>query len=151
MPRPASRTTSRCSWSRRRDTTVVLHVDDAVPLPGPGLIAGTKTIEAKHDAITAFVAATLRAMNEIKANPAVGLDAAIKEVPELAADRAGQAAVLDGDGRLVDGPAPGDARSRRDRRGGLDVVDPRHERPEAAEEAGRDQGLVQTDLLPPAD
>jgi NitT/TauT family transport system substrate-binding protein len=73
---------------------VVLHIDDAIPLPGPGLIAGTKTIDAKHDAITAFVAATLRAMNEIKANPAAGLDAAVKAVPELAADREGQAAVL---------------------------------------------------------
>jgi putative riboflavin transport system substrate-binding protein len=74
--------------------TVVLHVDDSVPLPGPGLIAGTKTLDAKHDAIAAFVAATLRAMNEIKANPSVGLDAAIKAVPELASDNAGQAAVL---------------------------------------------------------
>jgi NitT/TauT family transport system substrate-binding protein len=73
---------------------VVLHIDDAIPLPGPGLIAGTKTIDAKHNPITAFVAATLRAMNEIKANPAVGLDAAIRAVPELAGDREGQAAVL---------------------------------------------------------
>ena len=72
----------------------VLHVDDSVPLPGPGLIAGTKTLDAKHDAIAGFVAATLRAMNEIKANPAAGLDAAIKAVPELASDRDGQAAVL---------------------------------------------------------
>src|SRR5689334_96742 len=72
----------------------VLHIDDAVPLPGPGLIAGTKTLEAKHDAVAGFVAATLRAMNEIKANPAVGLDAAIKAVPELGSDRGGQAAVL---------------------------------------------------------
>jgi NitT/TauT family transport system substrate-binding protein len=72
----------------------VLHIDDAVPLPGPGLIAGTKTLEDKHDAIAGFVAATLRAMNEIKANPSVGLDAAIKAVPELGSDRTGQAAVL---------------------------------------------------------
>ena len=74
--------------------TVVLHIDDAVPLPGPGLIAGVKTLDDKHDAIAAFVAATLRAMNEIKANPASGLDAAFKAVPELASDREGQAAVL---------------------------------------------------------
>ena len=75
-------------------TTTVLHIDDAVPLPGPGLIAWTKTLEEKHDAIAGFVAATLRAMNEIKAKPSVGLDAAIKAVPELASDKTGQAAVL---------------------------------------------------------
>ena len=49
----------------------------------------------KHDAVAAFVAATLQAMVEIKANPTVGLDAAIKAVPELANDRETQAALLD--------------------------------------------------------
>lgn len=85
--------------------TTVLHVDDSVPLPGPGLIAGTKTLDAKHDAIAGFVAATLRAMNEIKANPTAGLDAAIKAVPELASDREGQAAVLAATIQSWSGPA----------------------------------------------
>jgi NitT/TauT family transport system substrate-binding protein len=85
--------------------TTVLHVDDSVPLPGPGLIAGTKTLDARHDAIAAFVAATLRAMNEIKANPSAGLDAAIKAVPELASDREGQAAVLAATIQSWSGPA----------------------------------------------
>jgi len=85
--------------------TTVLHVDDSVPLPGPGLIAGTKTLDAKHDAIAGFVAATLRAMKEIQANPAAGLDAAIKAVPELASDRDGQAAVLAATVQSWSGPA----------------------------------------------
>ena len=34
-------------------------------------------------------------MNEIKANPAVGLDAAIAEVPELASQKELQKAILD--------------------------------------------------------
>ena len=76
------------------DKATVLRIDDITPLPGPGLIAGTAALETKRDAIAAFVAATLRAMKEIKANPAVGLDAAIVAVPELAADRDAQAAVL---------------------------------------------------------
>ncbi len=63
---------------------VVLHVDDITPLPGPGLIASAKTIDAKHDAIAAFVAATLQAMDEIKADPTVGLEASTAAVPELA-------------------------------------------------------------------
>jgi NitT/TauT family transport system substrate-binding protein len=74
--------------------TVVLHIDGAVPLPGPGLIAGTTTIDTKRDALAGFVAATLRAMKEIKADPTVGLDAAIVAVPELASQRDLQAAVL---------------------------------------------------------
>jgi NitT/TauT family transport system substrate-binding protein len=75
-------------------TPVVLTIDDITPLPGPGLIASSKTIDAKHDAIAGFVAATLHAMADIKADPTVGLDAAIKDVPELASARDAQAAIL---------------------------------------------------------
>jgi NitT/TauT family transport system substrate-binding protein len=76
---------------------VVLHVDDVVALPGPGLIAGTATLDRKKDAVTAFVGATLRAMTEIAADPSLGLEAAIKAVPELGKDettRATQQAIL---------------------------------------------------------
>jgi NitT/TauT family transport system substrate-binding protein len=72
----------------------ILRIDSITPLPGPGLIAGTATLDEQHDAVAAFVAATLQAMVEIKANPTVGLDAAIKAVPALANDRETQAALL---------------------------------------------------------
>ena len=74
---------------------VVLHVDEVVALPGPGLIAGTATLASKGDAVTAFVTATLRAMTEIAADPEAGLAAAIAAVPELGSQRDTQAAILD--------------------------------------------------------
>ncbi len=74
---------------------VVLTVDDVVPLPGPGLIVGTSTLDAKREAVRAFVAATLRAMREITTEPDRGLDAAIAAVPELANDRELQRAILE--------------------------------------------------------
>ena len=74
--------------------TTQLHVDQAVPLPGNGLIVGSKILGVKHDALKAFVAATLRAQDEIAANPALGLDASIAAVPELGKDRATQQAIL---------------------------------------------------------
>ena len=74
---------------------VILRVDDVVPLQGNGLIAGTKTIEAKRDALARFIAATLRAMDDIAADPHKGLDAAITTVPELGKDRDVQLAVLE--------------------------------------------------------
>lgn len=73
---------------------VVLRVDAVTPLPGPGLIAGVATLGARGDAIAAFVKATLRAMDEITANPQVGLDAAIAAVPEIASARDAQLAIL---------------------------------------------------------
>jgi NitT/TauT family transport system substrate-binding protein len=74
--------------------TVVLHVDDVVPLPGPGLISGTKLLQAKRDALAGVISATLRAMKEIAVNPDAGLDAAITAVPELAQNRPLQEAIL---------------------------------------------------------
>ena len=68
------------------DETTVLTVDDIVPLPGNGLIVGASTLAAKHDALAAFVAATFRAMKDIKADPQVGWDASVATVPELATD-----------------------------------------------------------------
>ena len=73
---------------------VVLHVDDVVRLPGPGLIAGSGTIAARRPAIAAFVAATIRAMNDIFTDQAKGLDASIALVPDLGTKRATQAAIL---------------------------------------------------------
>ena len=73
----------------------VLHVDDVTALPGPGLIVSDATLESKHDAVDAFVRATLRAMDEIVADPSKGLDASIAAVPELGQDRDLQAAILD--------------------------------------------------------
>ena len=75
--------------------TVVLTVDDITPLPGPGLVTGTATLAAKHDALKAFTAATLRAMNEIAADPQKGLDATFALVPTLAKDPALERQILD--------------------------------------------------------
>jgi NitT/TauT family transport system substrate-binding protein len=72
----------------------VLRVDRVVPLPGNGLIAGTAAISGKRAQLRAFIAATLRAMREIEANPEKGLDAAIAAVPELAQQRTPQLAIL---------------------------------------------------------
>lgn len=74
---------------------VVLTVDAAVPLPGPGLVAGTKTLAAKHEALKAFTAATLDAMSQIMSDPQAGLDATFKAVPDLAADAVLQRQILD--------------------------------------------------------
>jgi NitT/TauT family transport system substrate-binding protein len=78
-----------------------LTVDRIVPLPGPGLIVGTAILDGvtitasqKRDAVRAFVAATLRAMREIDANPQLGLDDTITVVPTLGSDRATQLAIL---------------------------------------------------------
>ena len=76
------------------DKAVVLRIDDITPLPGPGLIAGVSTLASKGDAIAAFTAATLRAMDQVATDPTSGLDAAIAAVPELASARDAQLAIL---------------------------------------------------------
>ena len=73
----------------------ILTVDGIVPLPGPGLVVGESTLAAKHDALVAFVAVTLNAMQQIIADPQVGLDATFAAVPDLAAAPDTQRAILD--------------------------------------------------------
>jgi NitT/TauT family transport system substrate-binding protein len=72
----------------------VLTIDAITPLPGPGLIAASATIQSKRAAIAGFVRATLKAMNEIVATPSAGTDASIAAVPELASQRPLQEAIL---------------------------------------------------------
>jgi len=73
----------------------VLRVSDVAPLPGPGLVAGVDTLETKGEALAAFTAATIRAMEEISADPQEGLEAAFVRVPELANDPETQLAILE--------------------------------------------------------
>jgi NitT/TauT family transport system substrate-binding protein len=75
--------------------TTILDVDQITPLPGNGLTVGVQTLASKKDAVRAFVAATLRAMREIAADPQLGLDDTIAVVPELGVDRATQLAILE--------------------------------------------------------
>lgn len=72
----------------------VLTVDQIVPLPGNGLITSPDTLASKRAALKAFVAATLRAMSDIEADPQKGVAAAAAQVPELAKDPTLQLAVL---------------------------------------------------------
>lgn len=73
----------------------VLRVDDVARLPGPGLVTGRRTLETKGDALRAFAQATVRAMEDITADPQLGLDATFERVPELASDPETQRAVLE--------------------------------------------------------
>jgi putative riboflavin transport system substrate-binding protein len=86
----------------------VLRVDEITPLPGNGLIVGTAALDTKADAIRAFVAATLRSMQEISETPEVGLEAALVAVPDLAASRDTQAAILDATIEVWRGPVQQD-------------------------------------------
>jgi NitT/TauT family transport system substrate-binding protein len=75
--------------------STILTVDAVVPLPGNGLIAGVDTLKNKHAALKAFVAATLRAMAEIAADPNVALDPSVAQAPNLkGTDRAILLAIL---------------------------------------------------------
>lgn len=73
----------------------VLGIDDVAPLPGPGLTVGVETLETKGAALRSFTAATLRAMEDISADPQLGLAATFERVPELAGDPETQLAILE--------------------------------------------------------
>lgn len=64
----------------------VFYASASAPFAGPGLISSPETIAAKRDAISAFIAVTLDAMEQISANPQLGVDATAAVVPEVVAD-----------------------------------------------------------------
>ena len=76
---------------RHRDNVLTGRQEHAVARAGPDR---GQSLGFQAHALEAFVAATLRAMEEITANPQLGLDDSIAYVPELAADRQTQLAVL---------------------------------------------------------
>jgi NitT/TauT family transport system substrate-binding protein len=79
---------------RAGEQVVVLGVPESTPLPGPGLVTSNATLSAKTDALRAFVGATIRAMDEIAADPQKGIDASVRAVPDLGKDPALQLAIL---------------------------------------------------------
>jgi NitT/TauT family transport system substrate-binding protein len=72
----------------------VFYASASAPFAGPGLISSPTTISAKGEAIRAFIRVTLDAMEQIAANPQLGVDAAAQVVPELIADAAASARAL---------------------------------------------------------
>ena len=73
----------------------VLRVADVAPLPGPGLVTGRDTLARKGDALRSFTSATIRAMEDISADPQLGLEATFARVPELSSDPETQLAILE--------------------------------------------------------
>jgi len=61
----------------------VLTVDDAAPLPGPGVIAGDELLAGDPDLVRAFIAATAAAQAAVIDDPALGFAAAEVAVPTI--------------------------------------------------------------------
>jgi NitT/TauT family transport system substrate-binding protein len=74
--------------------TDFLTVEDIAPLPGPGVIVGDELFDSDPALTNGFVNALFEAMPRIAADPQLGLDAAVREVPSIASDTETALAVL---------------------------------------------------------
>jgi NitT/TauT family transport system substrate-binding protein len=74
--------------------TDLLTVEQIAPLPGPGLIVGDELLKSDRAEVADFASATLNAESVIAGDPQQGIEAAVKAVPAIAADRATALAVL---------------------------------------------------------
>lgn len=81
----------------------MLTVDETVPLPGPGIIAGEGLLASDPDLVRAFVEATAAAQRAVIEDPELGFAAAEREVPEIAEDPEVARAVLDATIELWEG------------------------------------------------
>lgn len=91
------------------DVEAVPLADGEVPLVGIGLGARGDVLSQDEDAVAAVVAATLRGVEDVLADPDAALDITAEHVPGLTADRAAARAALDASAELytADGAAPG--------------------------------------------
>ena len=81
----------------------LLTVDEIVPLPGPGVIAGDALLESDPELVRAFVEATAAAQAAVIEDPARGFAAAEEAVPTIAEDPEVARAVLDATVELWEG------------------------------------------------
>jgi NitT/TauT family transport system substrate-binding protein len=75
--------------------TTRMTVDEFAPLPGPGVTVGDALLDADLELVSGLANAVLAAQEAIVADPEVGLEAAIAEVPAIADDRDTALAVLE--------------------------------------------------------
>ena len=87
--------------------TDLMSVDDFAPLPGPGIVVGDEMLSSDLAAVHGFATAVAMAQDEIAADPQVGLDAAIAEVPAIADNRDTALAVLEATIETWDPPVTG--------------------------------------------
>ncbi len=81
----------------------LLTVDEAVPLPGPGIITGDELLASDPELVRAFAEATAAAQRAVIDDPELGFSAAVNEVPEIAEDPDVARAVLEATIRLWEG------------------------------------------------
>ncbi len=74
--------------------TALLTVDEIVPLPGPGIVAGDGVLASDPEIVAGVQAAVNQAQRAIAEDLDAGLDAAIAAVPAIGEERETAAAVL---------------------------------------------------------
>ena len=72
----------------------VMTVDEFVPLPGPGIVAGDELLTSDRSLMIDFTLAVARAQEAIAQDVDAGLEAAIAEVPAIGESRTTSRAVL---------------------------------------------------------
>ena len=73
----------------------LMTVDDFAPLPGPGIVVGDELLSTNPEMAQSFASAVVAAQQQIAADPQLGLEAAIVDVPAIADDRETALAVLE--------------------------------------------------------
>ena len=86
----------------------LMTVDEFAPLPGPGVVVGDTLLSADPEMVQGFAGAVVEAQRQIAADPSVGLEAAIAEVPAIADDRDTARAVLEATIEAWDPPITGE-------------------------------------------